>query len=493
MQKKYLIKDEPVKGDLISDGEEFEGDVPDVEEQFIPNTDGNQKQIGLSMEEILKYQRDPFYVRLRWFLCILLFLLIAGMIAFVITFIIITPSCPYKPSLNFNQKEILYQLEVATFKDSNGDGIGDLNGIIDKLDYLRNDLGVKVICLNRLMSKKTPMEIDSDYGNHDDMKRLRKELDKRDMFVLLDIPADYLNSDDEEIFKHWLHRYADGLRIIEGQNPIEESEMTKWTDLVKKISHETFKHKYIGKLDKGVLGLDVETLTSPNAFSEKIGALYNTKDNSSWPNLIVGNYGSDRLATVLEKTLYEIASSLVLLLKGTPIFLAGDEIKLKGRNEVENYMQWDNSNGCGFTKNKDIGYYFKNVTGCKNAVLDSIAHKTGGKSLIKILKELTELRQEPSLSWGNVKFDSENSVISFVREAEGFSGYLIAANTGMTPEINDFSANFGIPKESTLVYFYSPQDMVTSKEFVIGEKVNLESVLLNQGQLLVAKFSRNQS
>ena len=69
--------------------------------------------------------------------------------------------------------------------------------------------------------------------------------------------------------------------------------------------------------------------------------------------------------------------SLVLLLKGTPIILAGDEIALKGRNEVENYMQWDDTNGCGFTDNVNIGYYLKNQTDCQNSVLDSVDHTSG--------------------------------------------------------------------------------------------------------------------
>lgn len=49
---------------------------------------------------------------------------------------------------------MIYQIYPRSFQDSNGDGIGDLNGIIQKLDYLQY-LGIDAIwlslCINRLM------------------------------------------------------------------------------------------------------------------------------------------------------------------------------------------------------------------------------------------------------------------------------------------------------------------------------------------------------
>ena len=45
------------------------------------------------------------------------------------------------------KKEIFYQIYPASFKDSNNDGIGDIQGIIEKLDYLK-DLGINTIWLS---------------------------------------------------------------------------------------------------------------------------------------------------------------------------------------------------------------------------------------------------------------------------------------------------------------------------------------------------------
>lgn len=48
---------------------------------------------------------------------------------------------------NWLKEAVVYQIYVRSFKDSNGDGIGDIQGIIDQLDYIKW-LGVDAINLN---------------------------------------------------------------------------------------------------------------------------------------------------------------------------------------------------------------------------------------------------------------------------------------------------------------------------------------------------------
>ncbi len=91
-------------------------------------------------------------------------------------------------------ERIIYQIYPRSFKDSNGDGIGDINGISEKLGYLK-DLGVDAIWLSPVY--RSPMrdfgydisdyyDIDPIFGNLSDFDRLIQNAHDRDMRVLMD-------------------------------------------------------------------------------------------------------------------------------------------------------------------------------------------------------------------------------------------------------------------------------------------------------------------
>lgn len=90
---------------------------------------------------------------------------------------------------------IAYQAYVRSFKDSNGDGIGDLKGIIEKLDYLKN-LGIDILYLNPINSSPNYdngydisnfEDIMEEFGTLDDFNLLIKELHNRGMKLIMDI------------------------------------------------------------------------------------------------------------------------------------------------------------------------------------------------------------------------------------------------------------------------------------------------------------------
>ncbi len=104
------------------------------------------------------------------------------------------------------KKAIVYQIYPKSFCDSNGDGIGDLNGITEKLDYLKS-LGVDVLWISPMYC--SPMEdngydisdyykVDPMFGSNEDMDRLIREAKKRDMKIILDLVVNHCS--DEHIW-----------------------------------------------------------------------------------------------------------------------------------------------------------------------------------------------------------------------------------------------------------------------------------------------------
>ncbi|MFI3169232.1 MAG: alpha-glucosidase [Faecalibacterium sp.] len=125
--------------------------------------------------------------------------------------------------------KIAYQVYPKSFKDSNGDGIGDLQGIISKLDYLK-DLGVDIIWMSPMY--KSPFvdqgydiadyyAVDPIFGNMQDMEQLIAEVKKRDMHLLLDLVINHC-SDQHEWFQKALAdpygEYADYFYFKKGVN-----------------------------------------------------------------------------------------------------------------------------------------------------------------------------------------------------------------------------------------------------------------------------------
>lgn len=135
---------------------------------------------GLSKNDIIKYGSDPFWVKLRWTISAIFGLAWIGMLTLAILIVVFSQKCPYQPKQQWYDREVIYQLDVATFKDSDGDGKGDLNGLIEKLDkpsYF-DKLGTKVLCLNdNWLDSKDPKKVQSDIGNEEALKALKKKLE----------------------------------------------------------------------------------------------------------------------------------------------------------------------------------------------------------------------------------------------------------------------------------------------------------------------------
>lgn len=128
------------------------------------------------------------------------------------------------------QREIVYQIYPKSFMDSNNDGIGDINGIRSKLDYLK-DLGITMIWLCPIF--KSPMadngydvsdyfEINDQFGSTEDYINLIEEAKKRDIKLMMDLVLNH-TSDEHPWFKKAIadknSPYRDYYIFKEGKTP----------------------------------------------------------------------------------------------------------------------------------------------------------------------------------------------------------------------------------------------------------------------------------
>ncbi|MED3824985.1 alpha-glucosidase [Priestia flexa] len=105
------------------------------------------------------------------------------------------------------KESVVYQIYPRSFMDSNGDGIGDIRGIISKLDYLK-DLGVDVVWLSPVY--KSPNDdngydisdyqnIMDEFGTMEDLDELLKQLHERGMKLMMDLVVNH-SSDEHQWF-----------------------------------------------------------------------------------------------------------------------------------------------------------------------------------------------------------------------------------------------------------------------------------------------------
>jgi len=133
--------------------------------------------------------------------------------------LLICVSCSSKktPDTTDDNYRVFYQIFVGSFSDSNGDGIGDLRGIINRIDYLndgnvdsKSSLGVQGIWLTPIFKAPSYHKYDaSDYyvidpafGTQDDLDELIRLCHERNMLVILDLAINH-TAGDHEWFKQF--------------------------------------------------------------------------------------------------------------------------------------------------------------------------------------------------------------------------------------------------------------------------------------------------
>lgn len=126
------------------------------------------------------------------------------------------------------KNKIIYQIYPMSFCDSNNDGYGDINGIISKLDYLK-DLGVGILWLSPIYLSDFKdngydiidyYKIHPTFGTMDDFENLIKEADKRDIKIVMDLVINHTSTNHvwfQEALKDKNSKYRDYYYFREGK------------------------------------------------------------------------------------------------------------------------------------------------------------------------------------------------------------------------------------------------------------------------------------
>ncbi|MGG3839542.1 alpha-amylase family glycosyl hydrolase [Paenibacillus thiaminolyticus] len=159
---------------------------------------------------------------------------------------------------------VYYEIFIRSFHDSDGDGIGDLRGVIERLDYLQ-DLGIKGIWLMPIHPSPSYhgydvtdyYEVNPEYGTLDDFRALTEAAHERGIEVIIDLVVNH-SSSEHPWFKSALgdknSPYREWYTFADGTHP-EESQLGAWGQ---KAWHGTGNNKYVGIFWEGMPDLNLD-------------------------------------------------------------------------------------------------------------------------------------------------------------------------------------------------------------------------------------------
>lgn len=141
--------------------------------------------------------------------------------------------------MNFNEwwrKSVVYQIYPKSFNDTMGNGVGDLQGIIEKLDYLK-ELGVDVIWLTPVYESPQKdngydisdyYSIHEEYGTMEDFDRLLEEAHKRDLKIIMDIVVNHTSTEHRWFKESASSKDHPNRNYYIWKDPVDGAEPTNW-------------------------------------------------------------------------------------------------------------------------------------------------------------------------------------------------------------------------------------------------------------------------
>lgn len=382
--------------------------------------------------------------------------------------------------------------------DSNGDTKGDLNGILEKADYLENDVGVGSICLSPIFKSSDYKDVDTKFGTLEDFKNLVDGMHKREIKVVLDLLPSHTAAQTEELsitIQFWIDQGVDGFRAPTTGYTGYDLEQT--LDLLQGVREV---------LDGGEEDADSKILMTNVAPSENITQFYglnvtdqvgslsqmpvrdesflpdtisaeklktsiddyiNELPNNAWPTFSLGKHGQSRVATRTSPKRVNFLNMLLMMLPGTPITYFGEEIGMEDGSEA--LMKWNP---------------------------EAIAEEN---SPVKMYKQVSDLRDSEVLLFGNLETRVDENVFILARLKKGNPGYLLITNFGDTEKIvSVFEAENAAPEDKNPIAIANTAEkgiltMCTPENpnLPVRSSINMEKISIPPGTTYLITFVPN--
>ena len=124
------------------------------------------------------------------------------MVAAAVIIIVLSPKCPPRPDQKWWETSVLYRVDVRTFKDSDGDGIGDLAGVTGSVEYVADLVGSGGAVLLSTIFQNNGQDdlrrdvtnfkaVDGEIGNLENLQQLVKSFHKKGVKVVLEIDPNH--------------------------------------------------------------------------------------------------------------------------------------------------------------------------------------------------------------------------------------------------------------------------------------------------------------
>ncbi|CAM4597789.1 unnamed protein product [Caretta caretta] len=459
--------------------------------------DAGTKFTGLSKEELLQVASTPGWVRTRWALLILFWLGWLGMLAGAIVIIVQAPRCKELPPQEWWHKGGIYRIQaLEAFQDSNGDGVGDLAGVEQRIDYL-SSLKVKGLVIGPIhintpdnLTSTDLQTVDPRLGTKETVAKLLEAAKKKSLKVILDLTPNYRgkmswfsletphNSDFQSkmkaALKFWLELGVAGIQI-EGVEQLNDSQLLgEWKNLTSQYSSDGNARVLIawtGQQDsRQIFSLLNETsadlLVSPYLLGLELEPTGQKVENTirayiqaageKWPSWSVGGPRTRHMASLVKERLLRLYHMLLFTLPGTPFTNYGDEIglqELPGQSGVSR-MQWNNSANFGFSSK------FSPQGGDSSGSNITVEAQSGNSSsLLSLFRHLSELRgKERSLLHGEFMMLPRlvPDVCVYLRSWDQNKRFLVVLNFAGTHSTVTISHSL-LPPEATVELSTDPQ------------------------------------